>query len=219
LARTVYMHRTLPYIWRFPCQKYRICTVYYRIYDDLPAKITVYAPYMTVHLTIYLPKIPYICTVYDRIFDNFPAINTVYMHRTLPYIWRFPCQNYRIYALLMTVYLKNSLPKLPYICTVYDRIFEKSPAKITVYLHRIWPYIWRFPCQNYRIYAPYMTVYLTISLPKLPYICTVYNRIFDDFPAINTVYMHRLWPYIWRFPCQYYRIYAPCIYGSGQPYT
>jgi len=28
LARTVYIHRIWPYIWWFPCQKYRICTVY-----------------------------------------------------------------------------------------------------------------------------------------------------------------------------------------------
>jgi hypothetical protein len=28
LARTVYIHRIRPYIWWFPCQKYRIYTVY-----------------------------------------------------------------------------------------------------------------------------------------------------------------------------------------------
>jgi len=28
MARTVYMHRICPYKWLFPCQKYRIFTVY-----------------------------------------------------------------------------------------------------------------------------------------------------------------------------------------------
>ena len=28
LARTVYIHRIWPYIWWFPCLKYRMCTVY-----------------------------------------------------------------------------------------------------------------------------------------------------------------------------------------------
>jgi len=58
-----------------------------------------------------------------------------------------------------------------------------------------------------RIFTPYMTVYLVISLPKIPYIhriflyirfwptlyiYTVCDRIFGDFPAKNTVYT----PYI-----------------------
>jgi len=40
--------------------------------------------------------------------------------------------------------------------------------------HRIWLYIWWFPCQNYRLYIE----------------------------SARTVYMHRIWPYIWWFPCQ-----------------
>jgi hypothetical protein len=35
----------------------------------------------------------------------------------------------------------------------------------------------------------------------------------------KTVHVHRIWPYIWWFPCQKYRIYTVYIYGSGQPYT
>ena len=26
----------------------------------------------------------------------------------------------------------------------------------TVYIHRLWPYVWWFPCQNYRIYTVYI---------------------------------------------------------------
>ena len=35
LARTVYIHRIWPYIWRFPCQKYCICTVYIGFWPTL----------------------------------------------------------------------------------------------------------------------------------------------------------------------------------------
>ena len=70
----------------------------------------------------------------------------------------------RIHTPYMTVYLVNFLPKIPiglartepYTCTLYDRISGDFPAKNT---NRVG--------QN-RIHAPYMTVYLVSSLPKLP---------------------------------------------------
>jgi len=164
---TVYIHRIWPYVWWFPCQKYRI-----------------YTPYMTVCLVISLPKIPYI-------------------HRIWPNVWWFPCQKYRIYTLYMTVCLVISLPKIPYICTVYDRMYGDFPAKNTIYLHCIWPNVWWFPCQKYRIYTPYdrifgdfpakntiYTLYDRIfgDFPaKIPYICTENYCMFGDFPAKNTV--------------------------------
>ena len=61
-----------------------------------------------------------------------------------------------------------------WVCTcayIYIYIWLARP----VYIHRVWPYIWWFPCQNYRIYTPYMTVYLVISLPKIPYIHRIYR--------------------------------------------
>ena len=48
-----------------------------------------------------------------------------------------------------------------------------------------------------RIYAPYMTVYLVIFLPKIPY-------------------THHIWPYTCWFPCLNYRIHT--VYICGQPY-
>jgi hypothetical protein len=65
----------------------------------------------------------------------------------------------RIKPPCMTVCMVISLPKIPYI-------------------HRIWPYIWWFPCQKYRIY-------------------TEYDCTFGDFPAKNTVYT----PYIPTYKC------------------
>ena len=68
--------------------------------------------------------------------------------------------------------------------TVYLRLAK------TIYLHRVWPYIWWFPCQKNRRYTVYIWFW-----PIL--------HIFGDLPAKNTVYT----PYI----C--------IIYGSGQPYS
>jgi len=51
----------------------------------------------------------------------------------------------------------------------------------------IWPYVWWFPCQKYRIY----TVYLGLA---------------------RTVYTHRIWPYVWWFPSWKYRLCTVCTY-------
>jgi len=34
----------------------------------------------------------------------------------------------------------------------------------TVYIHRIWPYIWWFPCQKYRIYTAYIWFWPTLAI-------------------------------------------------------
>ena len=71
----------------------------------------------------------------------------------------------------------------------------------TVYTHRMWPYI-RTICD--RIYTPYVTVYLVISLPRIPYIwcwptlfiwCTNVAGKSPKTWSINTVW----------------------VFGSGQP--
>jgi len=51
----------------------------------------------------------------------------------------------------------------------------------TVYIHRIWPDIWWFPCQKYRIYTVYIQVYIYIYgsgqpciFHKLPHFIQLY---------------------------------------------
>jgi len=56
-----------------------------------------------------------------------------------------------------------------------------------------------------RTSTPYMTVYLVISLPKIPYIDTIYDRIFGEFPA--------------KSPCKKHCIYTVYIYTIGQNRT
>jgi len=41
LARTVYIRIYTPYIWWFPCQKYRIYTVYIWFWPALPVRVAV----------------------------------------------------------------------------------------------------------------------------------------------------------------------------------
>jgi hypothetical protein len=36
-----------------------------------------------------------------------------------------------------------------------------------VYIHRIWPYIWWFPCQNYRVYTVYIWFWPTLHVPLI----------------------------------------------------
>jgi len=38
----------------------------------------------------------------------------------------------------------------------------------TVYIHRIWPYIWWFFCQNYRIYTVYIWFWPTLQIRTYP---------------------------------------------------
>jgi len=65
--------------------------------------------------------------------------------------------------------------KLPYICTVDDRISGDFPAtKHRTYAPFMTVFSGDFPATNYRTYAPWMTVFLVISLPQ------------------NTVHMHRV---------------------------
>jgi hypothetical protein len=43
----------------------------------------------------------------------------------------------------------------------------------TVYIHRIWPYIWWFPCQKYRIYAVYIWFWPTLAMTLV--LCTMHS--------------------------------------------
>jgi len=75
---------------------------------------------------------------------------------------------------MYSTFLAGKSPKIPCKYTVQStvcmhRMYGHSPVK-TPYVHRI--YVCRVG-QN-RIYAPYTTVYLVISLPKTPYIHRTY---------------------------------------------
>jgi len=62
-----------------------------------------------------------------------------------------------------------------------DLLTTHIGSAITIYIYRIWPYIYTVYID--RIYIPYMTVYLVTSLPKLTYIHRVFRR---SWPTLNT---------------------------------
>ena len=79
----------------------------------------------------------------------------------------------------MTVCMVISLLKIPYIHLIYVwfwptlctyGIAGRENTKYTVIYRGV--YIRRFG--QYCMYTPYMTVYLVISLPKIPYIHRIY---------------------------------------------
>ena len=73
-------------------------------------------------------------------------------------------------------------------------MFGAFPAKNTVHTPYIYIYIYGFGTVYDRIFD---------EIPALLYICAVYDRIFDKIPAKNTVYIYMVLAnptYIWGFP-------------------
>ena len=116
----------------------------------------------------------------------------VYIHRTWPHIWWFPCREYRVYTVYVWLWqnlflylratcvgaLAKEWPRL-YVHNVIvcHRMSGGSPASelmvygihtglaITLYTHRIRPYVWWFPCQKYRIYSVYTNKCMVLASP------------------------------------------------------
>ena len=133
-------------IWRSPCQELPyIFTLYDCAFKDLPANnYRIYAPWDCAFKKSPCQKLPYICSV-----------KIVHLKISLPRIAEFD--------LCINAPLKISLPNIPHIC-IHASI---QPCGLILhnFIHRVG--------QN-RIYTPYMTVYLVISLPKIPYTHRIY---------------------------------------------
>jgi len=128
---------------------------------------------------------------------------------TIPYIHRIYLYMYGSGQPYEYCWLAGCLKSGPHVLHVGLQLWERNVTRVgqsRTCTHRVWLYICKVG-QN-RINTPYMVVYLVISLPKIPYIHRIYIHIcgsgqpyiYGEFPANNTVY-------------------APYIYGSGQPYT
>ena len=107
----------------------------------------------------------------------------------------------------------------------------------TVYIHRIWPYIWWFLCQNYRIYTVYIYIWFWPTLCVLQVTSGAWELWYDsckkntsgscsdghDRPVVRVRYgpyfcirrrIYESWrPYIsvWRYKC--YRLDGKIRYG------
>jgi len=67
----------------------------------------------------------------------------------------------------------------PYICTVYVGLAR------TVFVHRIWPYIWWFPCQKYRVYTVYTCKCMVLANSTELIVRVGQNRICALYIPIN----------------------------------
>ena len=139
---------------------------------------------MTVYSVVFLSKIPYIHRIY-RVLVN-PRC-TPYMYGSgQPYTWGTPR------FLLITwgcteMQAQASLAVRQIIPSSKRKIVQGSG----------WPEPHKYRVGQNRIYTPYMTVYLVISLPKTPY-------------------MHCI--YMWLWPTLYIYIYNACtVFLTGKP--
>jgi len=115
-----------------------------------------------------------------------------------------------------------------WVCVAYDMFRSTVPVCCvyiglarTVYTHRIWPYVWWFPCQIYRIYTVY--TYKCMVLAKPMYTSLGYCGHKACVGLARTVYAHRIWPYVWWSPCLKRRIYTVytcnCMVLANPMYT
>jgi len=106
-----------------------------------------------------------------KIADLHPNLCAVSVHRT-------PCQH----CTLSTLHPVNIADLHPYSCsavsvqyTIYIGLTR------TKYIHRIWPYIWWFPCQKYRIYTVYIWFWPTLNIHPVkvadlrPTLCAIHT--------------------------------------------
>jgi hypothetical protein len=77
----------------------------------------------------------------------------------------------------------------------------------TVYIHRIWPYILWYPCQNYRIYTVYVYIYIymVVANPSLfgAMLCATQNAGIAQFAQVLVQWAPReaMVNALWKLMC------------------
>ena len=87
----------------------------------------------------------------------------------------------------------------------------------TVYIHRIWPYIWWFPCQNYRLYTVYVWFWPTLDISHA--FITVFTIIIHHHKQScvfvsggeTTAASPPLWRYVPCIPCNFHHHKQSCV--------
>ena len=164
-------------------------------------------------------------------------IYTVYMRS----FWH---ENHQIYGQIRCIYtvLANPTGDMgchDHIYTVYMRSFGQKITKYVVmysamYAHGSgqpyrwhglpWPHIYGvyavFLVENHEIYGHIRCMHTVLANPTDDmgchdhiYVCVRCKQV----GLTRTVYIHRIWPYIWWFPCQKYRICSVYILVLANP--
>jgi hypothetical protein len=112
--------------------------------------------------------------------------------RCCPLVWNSSCSN---------ILIKGPLRML-HVC-VYACIHQITHIYTPIHTH-----IQTHKCTHARIHHHIHWVSFALSFFQ----CAKFVWL------ARTVYIHRIWPHIWWFPCQNYRIYTVHIDGSGQTF-
>jgi hypothetical protein len=153
-------------------------------------------------------------TVYKAYSSSLGLARTVYIRRIWPYIWWFPCQQYRIYTAYIwfwptLFFFKQSTLQFEQLQTKKKNNMDQVIIMVVV---TTWPAWYRVcavfgtgyketPQNNCGVWNVRSALISRLGHDRIytPFIYTVYDRIFDGFPAKITVY-------------------TPYAYGSGQLY-
>jgi len=148
MARTGYIHRIWSYIWWFPSQKYRICTVYiytYMVLANPMYLLLTWLSFSSPNLTFFYPSLS--------------RAN----HRRFPFCLGRCCCRLCSKLLLRCPWGIYSDVTLPYLTCFWETLHNQSELQSSYNtdtgISRV----------NYnRACTPYMTVCMVDSLPKVP---------------------------------------------------
>jgi len=95
-------------------------------------------------------------------------------------------------------------------CSAPEAVHKMFKLARTVYIHRIWPYIWWIPCKEYRLHTVYICIHVYIYGPGQPWLNVVHkSRALELVCAIHVVLMHMLW-------CVRHAVTRPCTLAVTQ---
>ena len=160
-----------------------ICTVYYLQSGDFPAKNTVYTPCILLWSTLRTCDVLCVVIQIKRTVELDQGSKAA--HHAAYSLWiamsvselgkARPLKSSRAWAkrLLSLWTMKGSGFRC--LCSCLVTFFLQKCICVglarTVYMHRIWPCIWWFSCQKYRIH----TVYIYMVLANPIYVCSVWQ--------------------------------------------
>ena len=133
----------------------------------------------TLHMTVYMGDIPTgidarapcVC-IYAwiwpvlRVHHSFLGLATTVHHTYIQCIYGIFSREITIHTFIYGVHIRFWTTRLIFLLLQVPQLLVSrvSLKRIHVYTHHIWPYIWWFPCQNYRIYTVHIWFWPTLHM-------------------------------------------------------